>query len=142
MHKQGLTLLEILVAVIILALVTTGLANIFVTGKRYILHSRAMMTGGELGKLFLNPLQMQVRQVPTNDTTQDGWDQANNGLTVGTTYFNSVTGDTQNPICPSAANRTANDIEYAARFNVIVHPQSANIRKVIANITWDEIRPE
>jgi len=62
LNKKALTLLEILISVIILALVVTGLANVFVAGKRYIQHSRMRMTGGELGKYFLDPLQMQVRQ--------------------------------------------------------------------------------
>jgi len=77
MSKKGMSLLEILVSTLILALVMTGLANIFVAGKKYILHSRARMTGGELAKFFLEPLQMDVRQ--------DEWDNlsANNCLRNG-----------------------------------------------------------
>lgn len=66
MDNKALTLLEILVAVIILALVVTGLAGVFVAGKRYIQRSRSRMTGGELGKYFLDPLQ--------NDVNQSTWD--------------------------------------------------------------------
>ena len=62
MSRKGLTLLEIIVATAILALVIAGLANIFIAGKRYILHSRTKMTGGELGRYFLDEMQMQVRE--------------------------------------------------------------------------------
>ena len=62
MHKKGLTLLEILVASIILAVVIAGLANIFFVGKKYILRSRLRMAAGELGRAFLDPLQKDVRQ--------------------------------------------------------------------------------
>jgi len=64
-YLTGLTLIEIIVSTVLVALVLTGVANLYVVGKRYITHSRARMTGGEVGKLFLDPLQMQVRQ--------DGW---------------------------------------------------------------------
>jgi hypothetical protein len=40
----------------------TGLANVFVAGKRYIKHSRLRMSGGEIGKKFLDPIQLLVRQ--------------------------------------------------------------------------------
>jgi Tfp pilus assembly protein PilV len=46
MNKKALTLFEIIVSVVILALAVTGLANVFVAGKRYIQHSRSRMTGG------------------------------------------------------------------------------------------------
>ena len=46
----------------ILALVVTGIANVFVAAKKYIQHSRSRMTGGELGKKFLDPIQAYVRQ--------------------------------------------------------------------------------
>ena len=61
-NKRAFTLFEILVSVIILALVITGLANVFVAGKKYIKHSRLRISGGELGKKFLDPLQIYVRQ--------------------------------------------------------------------------------
>jgi Tfp pilus assembly protein PilV len=61
-NKKALTLFEIIVSVVILALVITGLANVFVAGKRYIKYSRLRMSGGEIGKRFLDHLQAYVRQ--------------------------------------------------------------------------------
>ena len=57
-----MSLTELLVAAVILALAMAGVANIFIAGKRYVLHSRSRMAGGEIGKAFLEPLQMQVDQ--------------------------------------------------------------------------------
>ncbi|OQB10988.1 MAG: hypothetical protein BWY16_00708 [Candidatus Omnitrophica bacterium ADurb.Bin205] len=62
MNKKALTLLEIIVSLIILALLLTGLANIFLAGRRYTQRSRVRMAGGEIGKLFLDPLQNHVNQ--------------------------------------------------------------------------------
>lgn len=62
MKRKGLSLLEILIAGVILTLVLAGLLNTFLAGKRWVLHNRLRMTGGELGKYFLDPLQQQVRQ--------------------------------------------------------------------------------
>jgi hypothetical protein len=62
MRKTGLTLIEIIVSTLILALVMMGLVNIFISGKRYLLHTRSRMTGGELGRYFLDPLQIYVNQ--------------------------------------------------------------------------------
>jgi len=62
MKKKGLTLLEIIVAAMIMALVMAGIANIFVAAKRHIFHTRFRMTGSELGHWYLDPLAEQVRQ--------------------------------------------------------------------------------
>lgn len=71
-NKRALSLIEILIAVIILALVITGLANVFVASKRYIKHSRSRMTGGELGKNFLDPLQNDVNASTWSTTSRLG----------------------------------------------------------------------
>jgi prepilin-type N-terminal cleavage/methylation domain-containing protein len=62
MDKKALTLLEILVSLVILGLLLTGLANIFLAGKRYTQRSRVRMAGGQIGKYFLDPLQNYVDQ--------------------------------------------------------------------------------
>jgi Tfp pilus assembly protein PilV len=128
MNKKGLSLLEILVATILLALLTTGLANIFIAGKRYILHARMRMTGGELGKFFLEPLQRDVRQ--------DQW--GNNCLS--TNGINPAGCDTNTWTDPS--DRTV----YSPSYNIsglladADNPQG-RLRKVIVNINWQERAP-
>jgi Tfp pilus assembly protein PilV len=109
-HIKALTLVEIIVSVVILALVITGLANVFVAGKRYIQHSRMRMAGGELGKEFLDPLQQYVRQ--------DTWD----GNQLGGAAI----------IIPNSTQGV-----YTAKYTkgTIV---GSDIKKVTAKITWLE----
>lgn len=58
--------MEILVSLIILSLVIVGLVGVFVSGKRYIHKSRTRISGGELGKYFLDPFQNYVNQSTWN----------------------------------------------------------------------------
>lgn len=89
----------------------TGMTNLFISGKRWILHSRSRMAGGELGKYFLDPLQEQVRQ--------DQW--GSNCLSTGN--------------CPSQT-QTLNNILYTANFSATNASASPNLRKVKVDITW------
>jgi len=115
----GLTLVEIIVSIIILSLTMFGLTNIFISGKRYILHARARMAGGELGKHFLDPLQMDVRE--------DTWDTAENRLRAPSSY----TGQSR-----------INNIDYTANYTVsdfgAAGPQ---LRRVVVNLIWNETSP-
>jgi hypothetical protein len=116
MYKKALTLLEIIVSIIILSVTMIGLANIFISGKRHILHVRARMGGGELGKFFLDPLQAEVRE--------DTWDTAGNNLTLGS---------------HPPATQPVNNIIYTS--NYTVSGIGGSLRRVVANITWNEIQP-
>jgi len=115
MPKRGFTLLEILVATIILALTTVGLANIFIVGKRYILSNRSRMVRGELGKYFLDPLQMNVRQ--------DTWGV--NGNCLSTT-----TG------CPGQVTDMDNTT-YTPTYQITNNSPITNINKVKVSISDD-----
>ena len=114
MHKKGLSLLEILIATLILTLVITGLVGVFVSGKRLTLHSRARMSAGELGKFFLDPLENRVRQ--------DQW--GNNCLS-------------NNAICTDQPE-TLNGIPYTAHYNTSDVLGPGGPRRVTVNITWNE----
>ena len=114
-NKKALTLVEIIVSVVILALVITGLANVFVAGKRYIQHSRMRMAGGELGKEFLDPLQAYVRQ--------DTWDGGANFINVDAV---------------SKAGATVDD--YVSSYDIkALDLPAANIRKVKVTIKLPNI---
>jgi hypothetical protein len=137
--NKALTLLELLAATIILSLTIVGIAGIFLAGQRYIQHNRMRMAGGELGGLFLDPLNLHVRQ--------DTWDQTTNALRIGTgsaiiTYCDSVVGHTQNPACPTLAERTLQNIVYSATFKV--YPQwsqpltYSKTRTAEVEISWNE----
>lgn len=106
-----------------------GLTNLFVSGKRLLAHSRARMTGGEIGRLFLDPLQMAVRQ--------DTWTDVTNALYPGTRYCGGA-GAVQ-PGCPSQDERTLDRIVYNATYEIsrLAAPND-KITKVKLYVTWTE----
>jgi len=117
-NNKGLTLLEVLVATFIFALLMLGVTNIFLSSKRSILHSRSRMTASELVRYFLDPLQMQVRQ--------DSWNT--NCLGVGNCTDASIGID------------EGLDENYTAIFNSTPN-FIANLTKLRINITWNETTP-
>jgi len=141
-NKKALTLMEIIVSVVILAVIMVGLTNLFVAGKRHLQHARAKMTGGELGRLFLDPLNMAVHQseisVADGGPSPNAWPQANNPLFAGTKYCDSDGGHTQGFWCPSQAERTLGNIEYSARYTITRNSPINNLNKVTLNVTWTE----
>lgn len=103
---------------LIFAMLMTGLANLFIAGKRYVLHAKSRMSGGELGKYFVDPLHMQVRQ--------DTWDDAaNNNLSEGTRSFGC---------------QTIENINYTGNYTVS-NVTGVSARRVNLNITWNESIP-
>ncbi|MCX5695118.1 MAG: hypothetical protein NTW18_00420 [Candidatus Omnitrophica bacterium] len=109
MNKRALTLLEIIVSTIILALVMTGLINVIVAGRQLLQHSRNRMGAGEIGKRFIDPLQNQVRQ--------DTWSSSCFGTDSLT---NSISG------------------MYTASYTINTHPSDAQIKKVKTKVSWTE----
>jgi type II secretory pathway pseudopilin PulG len=139
--KRAMSLLEVTVATIIFGLTVAGLANIFLTGKRYIIHSRARMSGGELGRLFLEPLQAQVRQDTWNQV--DANNQPLNDLNTGTRYCDGVTGHTQQVNMPCSTDRILNNLPYAARYDIdnFTMPSGTILRRVRTTVSWTELQP-
>jgi len=54
--------MEIIVSLTILSITMAGLLNVFISAKKHSLLNRSRVSAGELGKYFMDPLQMQVRQ--------------------------------------------------------------------------------
>ncbi len=138
-NNKALTLAEIIISTVILSIVMLGLTNLFVSSKRYIALARARMTGGELGRVFIDPLQMYVRQ--------DTWDDAGNALYDGgagvITYCDSDPSTDENAVCSSMAvsERTFDRREYIANYNITSNDFSGNtdtMRKVRTTINWNE----
>lgn len=122
LEKKALSLLEIIVSLILLSLIMLGVTNLFITGKSWILHARSRMAGGELGRHFLEPLQMQVRQ--------DAW--GSNCLTRdGTNPAGCVTDSWIDP---------ASKIEYKPSYE-ISSVTGTNLRKVRFAVKWTENLP-
>ena len=137
--KRSTTLFEVIVATVIFSLVMAGMVSVFVSGKRHVMHARERMIGGEMGKLFLEPLQL--------DVSQETWDTGatSNGLTMPaynyTTYCDSNVAHTRNKACPSVASqRKVNNIDYTAQY--VVNPVAGtDLRKVKVQISWTEFTP-
>jgi len=115
MKKNGLTLLEILVAAMIMALVMAGIANIFVAAKKHIFHTRFRMTGSELGHWFLDPIAEDVRL--------DEW---------GSNCLSANAG------CPG--NQPVDSMTYRPTYTIseVGTLPNLELKKVKVDINWDE----
>lgn len=140
MNKKGFTLLEILIAALIMVMVMAGLTYVFLAGKGHLAHTRSRIQAAELGRLFLAPLQMDVRQ--------DTWDQSpvdpapNNLLTAGN--YKS----TNNPFSDYSGYTTVSWLEEPLMDNITYYPvyeisavAGTNLRKAKVTIAWDETLP-
>ena len=115
--KSGISLLEIIVSMIILALVMVGLMNVFVVGRGYMAHSRFRTSAGQLATVFLDPLQNEVRE--------DTWDS--NNLSVTTTP-------------QTRATQEIDGITYTPTYFITDESSGAALRRVRVNVTWNETR--
>ncbi len=117
-NLAGISLLEIIVSLMILALVLVGFSNVFVVSRGYMAHSRSRISASQLGTVFLEPLN--------NAVNQSNWDQAGNSLSVKTVVGSPVTigGVTYTP--SYVINNTTN-----------LDPNTT-LRRVLVNITWNE----
>jgi len=122
LNNKGVGIMEIIVSTVLLALILAGIVNIFISGRRHIAYSLSRMAGGELGKHFLDPLQMHVRQ--------DTWDDtATNSLVVNTVGWN----DPANP-------QIINNVSYSGNYRVTsVNDSGGNdlgLRRVQLTVSW------
>lgn len=115
-RNSGLSLLEILISLMILAMVMTGLANVFTVSRRYLNHSRSRVGGSEMGKLALSPLGLAVRE----DTYPSG-ELAENANKAG-------------------ASMEIDGVTYNVTYNIssIDLPSDGILRRVNTTITWNE----
>jgi Tfp pilus assembly protein PilW len=143
MHKNaGLTLVEVIVATVVLCLVILGMSSLFVAGKRHVLNSRDRMSASQMWKIFVNPLQNDVRQDNLNSTANGLlWDDTKAVAGEYTTCCGTVAGCTiQNPICPSSGSDSVNNIDYTAKYDLSL-VSDTDLRRVKAKISWVESTP-
>lgn len=91
MFQKGLSLFEIIVAAVLLSLAVAGLVGVFSSSRIHVQYSKTRVLAATLASFLLNNLSMEVRQAETSPGVADGWNQANNTLTVAT---GSVPGQT------------------------------------------------
>jgi len=126
MKNKGFTLLEIFIATAMLSLVTIGLANIFLTCKRLIVHVRERVAAAELAKYYLDPLYLKV--------SEGDWDAINSDYAVGhplRAVTNAAGAAVNLPIGLTAFTTFT-------PFYTITPMGDARMRKVVLNITWSE----
>ncbi len=131
MVKKGLTLLEVLVSVIVMALLATGLFEVLISAKKLTIHARSRVAAVQMSKNLLDYLQVHVRA--------DTWNTSASALnTTDTTvlrYCDSDGSHTQQTGCLPEADRTLDTIIYNANYTII---PEFNLRRVTLRVTWNE----
>ncbi|MFH1281470.1 MAG: prepilin-type N-terminal cleavage/methylation domain-containing protein [Candidatus Omnitrophota bacterium] len=113
-NKNGFSLFEILVSSVIFSLVMLGMVSVFISAKRLVLHARERMVSAEIGKFFIDPLQMDVKF--------ENWGQAGNIFTSG----------------GSGVTQRINGVDFSGTHAVAV-VAGTDLRRVITTINWTEL---
>jgi len=119
-RNKGLSLLEILVATMILAIVMAGLANLFVSSKWHIMRTRSLIVVGELARYFLDPLQGNV--------SGDNWDSK-----ISCLYSKNCTSQVLQNTQLTPGNFSYN---YTVSYNITNVTSVNNLTKVVLTINW------
>ncbi|MFH1413837.1 MAG: hypothetical protein ABIG56_03235 [Candidatus Omnitrophota bacterium] len=113
-YPMGFTLLEVLISLLILVVTLGGLSSLVISGKRLAVHRASRGAGGELGKDFLDPLQM--------DVNEDTWTLSSNCL-----------GNDGSTGCPGAKNIGSGSITWTPIYNI--NPVlNTDLRRVVLTI--------
>jgi Tfp pilus assembly protein PilV len=121
-NLAGISMLEIVVSMMILALILVGLMNVFVAAGNWMSHSRSRVSASQIGTVFLEPFQDAV--------SANTWD--NNSLSVrnytdnnNTVFINRVL------YTPSYVITNTTDLGSNA---------TINLRRVQVRIVWNETK--
>lgn len=139
--NQGVSLIEILVSCVIIALLVGGLGSVFVAGSRWVMNIHSHAAAEELGKLFLDPMQMHVRGSDWEDTIGINALGLDPGSSPRITHCDTPPTFPQNPLCPADADRHVGKIDYEVDYNVqnlVLNGVDYHVRKVRAVIHWPE----
>lgn len=129
-NKKAFSILEIIIASIILALIISGLANLFVSVKRLNLNSQLKMCGGEVEKYQLSRFSDAVRQ--------DQWDDLAGDYLPGN-MLRKAEGAVEEPFILSVNPYPTR--QYSRGYTVGVpptFPANSPLRKVTYILTWTE----
>lgn len=136
--------MEIIIAMIIIAVMVTGMSNAFTSARAYILHTRLKMSGGELGRFYLTPLQRDVRQ--------DQWAADTNCLTTAGSITDAAGGVTPTALCAGLAQPwrdPVSDIRYTPEYHIdgidtdgtVAATGLGSLRRVRVVLRWNEYNP-
>lgn len=118
-NYSGISMLEIIISMLILALVLVGLINVFVVSRSYIAHSRSRTSASQVAAIFLDPLQ--------NEVDETDWNQSTNCLTA-------TNGWRTGPSLPF------NGVNYTSTYEVTNESAGTELRRVRINVTWNETK--
>ncbi|MCX5708101.1 MAG: hypothetical protein NTY14_03865 [Candidatus Omnitrophica bacterium] len=117
-HSSGISMLEIIISMMILALVLVGLINVFVVSRGYMAHSRSRTSAGQLATVFMDPLQ--------NEVNQSSWDTPGNLLNASNRAGSPVVID---------------GVTYTPTYEITNETTGGStLRRVRVNITWNETK--
>ena len=71
--QSGFTLMEIVIATVIFALVVAGMMSVFIAAKRFLVGTKSQTVNAEIGRLFIEEFQQNV--------TASNWGTSSNELT-------------------------------------------------------------
>jgi len=114
---QGLSLIEILIAMLTFALIMGGFANLFFSTMNLTTHHRHRIVATEMARFFLDALQMDVRQ--------DQW--GSNCLSTDGIDTNCV-----------ITSQTRDGITYTPEYDKSSGIFGTTLRRVILTVDWTE----
>lgn len=116
MNKKGLSLLEILIALVVFSLVMLGVSRLLLSAKELFLHNRLKILGEGVGIFHLDSLQMDVRK--------DTWGLPSNCLTNPATGCDTISW--QDPVSGKV---------FTPRYEVT---GMGNLQKIKVIVSWTE----
>lgn len=122
---KSTSLIEVMVALVILSITMAGITNLFLGGKMYSRHSLCRFQAANLTRYLLDSLQLCVRQEESSPGASDGWDQVNNCLRAGSR--------------PGPDQQLGLTL-YHSTYQVSNGPL-VGLRKVLLTIQWEEPAP-
>jgi len=142
--NSGLSLVEVLVSMLILAVVIGGLTNLFLSTKELVLHLHSRMVAGKLGRYFLDPLQMYVRQDTWGVEPDADDEDIGNLLTEPTSVTTGYkTADNLFATYPDADYKPLNwmsgeELDGNIYYPVYAVSKAGELRKLKLTICWQE----
>ena len=126
--STGFTLLEIVIAFLILSVATAGLFSSFMAARKYVSHSRHRLAAANAARIILEDLKNSVRQ--------DTWNDNNNNPLACSSYpcIKTYNLPNVNPFNLPLGWSASYTIDQPAGLNI----NGIQMRQVTANVHWEE----
>jgi prepilin-type N-terminal cleavage/methylation domain-containing protein len=118
MRNKGFTLVEIIVAMVVLALLSTGLFSVFVSSRYIVRRSRSRLVALEVAKNVIENKRQYIR---------------------ANTWYLGNASDPLNPTGAWSAPDTTTYPPYSVRFKIDPGPSNTDYRKISVQVQWNDI---